>query len=155
MIKANTQCINSISRPILNQRLVESLPSDITTRFNVKLSRIDFKSRKAYALSLPPSKSVPGQEESQTQGTGGDLEKTGHGSKGKAKSSWTEDEGGTGFDLVIGCDGSWSKVRSEMMRVERYAICNPARSSLNSQDRLLTILHPRCLYRTAHACRCE
>jgi 2-polyprenyl-6-methoxyphenol hydroxylase-like FAD-dependent oxidoreductase len=24
------------------------------------------------------------------------------------------------FDLVIGCDGSWSKVRQEMMKVERY-----------------------------------
>lgn len=23
------------------------------------------------------------------------------------------------FDLVIGCDGSWSKVRESMMRVER------------------------------------
>jgi kynurenine 3-monooxygenase len=62
---------------------------------------------------------VPGQEESQTQGTGGDLEQTSRGNKGKSKSSWTEDAEGTAFDLVIGCDGSWSKVRSEMMRVER------------------------------------
>jgi len=98
------------------------------------LSRIDFKSRKAYALSLPKSKSVPGQEEPQTQGTGGDLEKTGHGSKGKAKNNWTEDEEGTAFDLVIGCDGSWSKVRSEMMRVERYVSQCPARVSLIRQD---------------------
>lgn len=30
-----------------------------------------------------------------------------------------ENEDGTAFDLVIGCDGSWSKVRSAMMRVER------------------------------------
>lgn len=114
------QCINSISRPILNQRLVESLPSEIATRFNIKLSRIDFKSRLAYGLSRSgrPA-SVPGQEESQTQGTGGDLEKTGHGIKGKAKSEWAEDENGTPFDLVVGCDGSWSKVRSELMRVER------------------------------------
>ena len=106
----------------MNQRLVESLPSEIATRFNIKLSRIDFKSRRAYASSPPSSvsQSVPGQEASQSQGTGGDLEKTGHGSKGKAKSSWNEDEEGTAFDLVIGCDGSWSKVRSEMMRVERY-----------------------------------
>ena len=98
------------------------------------MSRIDFKSRKAYALSLPKSKSVPGQEESQTQGTGGDLEKTGHGSKGKAKNYWTEDEEGTAFDLVIGCDGSWSKVRSEMMRVERYVDHCQARVSLIRQD---------------------
>jgi kynurenine 3-monooxygenase len=96
---------------------VESLPAaDIKTRFNIKLSRIDFKSRRAYASFQPKSKSgsLPGQEESQTQGTGGDLE-----NKGKAKSGWAEDEEGTPFDLVIGCDGSWSKVRSEMMRVER------------------------------------
>jgi len=113
---------------------VESLPSDIATRFNIKLSRIDFKSRKAYALSLPKSKSVPGQEGSQTQGTGGDLEKTEHGSKGKAKNNWTEDAEGTAFDLVIGCDGSWSKVRSEMMRVERYVDHTIARVSLIRQD---------------------
>ena len=104
---------------------MESLPSDIKARFDIKLSRIDFNSRKAYGLSRSGSGidkkqgSFPGQEESQTQGTGGDLEKTGHGAKGKAKSEWIEDEQGTGFDLVVGCDGSWSKVRSEMMRVER------------------------------------
>lgn len=130
------QCINSISRPILNQRLVEALPSDIKARFNVKLSRIDFKSRRAYALarSSPNKKadSVPGQEEAQTQGTGGKLEKTGHGSRGKAASNWVEDEDGTAFDLVVGCDGSWSKVRSEMMRVERYVFPPP--------------LQPRCLW---------
>jgi kynurenine 3-monooxygenase len=113
----------------LNQRLVESLPSEIKARFDIKLSRIDFQSRKAYGLSRASGQrkqgSVPGQEESQTQGTGGDLEKTGPGSKGKAKSEWVEDDQGTGFDLVVGCDGSWSKVRSEMMRVERYVVSRP------------------------------
>ena len=81
-------------------------------------------------MSLPKSRSLPGQEESQTQGTGGDLEKTGHGSKGKAKNNWTEDEEGTAFDLVVGCDGSWSKVRSEMMRVERYVSSDSTGESL-------------------------
>lgn len=148
------QCINSISRPILNQRLVESLPTYIKTRFDIKLSRIDFKSRRAYGLSRPgrPA-SVPGQEESQTQGTGGDLEQTGHGSKGKAKSSWVEDEDGTPFDLVVGCDGSWSKVRSEMMRVERYVLGISQAHMLTVQHRLLAVVHSSCLHRAPHACR--
>lgn len=39
---------------------------------------------------------------------------------GKDKRESTEDEDeGTAFDLVIGCDGSWSKVRTAMMRAER------------------------------------
>jgi hypothetical protein len=107
------QCINSISRPILNQRLLESLPSDITIRFNTKLSRLDLDSRTAWASSPEKSKPMPGQEDDDGE-IGGETKR-----KDKGKRKVVEDEKGTRFDLVVGCDGSWSKVRSEMMRVER------------------------------------
>ncbi|OCF33318.1 kynurenine 3-monooxygenase [Kwoniella heveanensis BCC8398] len=81
----NGQCINSIGRPLLNQRLVESLPDTIKLRFNTKLSRIDFDRKQAYGSS-------PEYKEA--------------------------DDIGTGFDLIIGADGSWSKVRTAMMRME-------------------------------------
>ncbi|OWZ49291.1 kynurenine 3-monooxygenase [Cryptococcus neoformans A2-102-5] len=96
------QSINSISRPILNQRLVQSLPETIKLRFNTKLKHIDFKNRVAYASHKQEATLLPGEE------------------SGKDKKESTEDEDdGTAFDLVIGCDGSWSKVRTAMMRAER------------------------------------
>ncbi|WWC58433.1 kynurenine 3-monooxygenase [Kwoniella dejecticola CBS 10117] len=82
----NGQCINSIGRPLLNQRLVESLPPSIKIRFQTKLSRVDLDTKIAYGSS-------PEQKDA--------------------------DEHGTPFDLIIGCDGSWSKVRTSMMRMER------------------------------------
>jgi len=91
------QCINSISRPVLNQRLLEALPEGIDVRFETKVSRIDFRSRTAWGAGTGKRGQVqPGQE--------------------------NEGAEGTRFDLVIGCDGSWSKVRSEMMRVERCVL---------------------------------
>ncbi|WVQ85327.1 kynurenine 3-monooxygenase [Cryptococcus sp. DSM 104549] len=97
------QCINSISRPILNQRLVEALPSDITTRFHTKLSHVDFSTRRAYAsVRQERNAAIPGEEA---------------GEQGKPKAK--EDKEGTAFDLIIGCDGSWSKVRAAMMRADR------------------------------------
>ena len=96
------QCINSISRPILNQRLLEALPDSIKTRFNTKLARVDFKKRVAWGQSTAQDVR-PGQEAGLQADT-------------KAE---TQDSDGTPFDLIIGCDGSWSKVRSELMRVER------------------------------------
>ncbi|KAK4687295.1 kynurenine 3-monooxygenase, partial [Tremellales sp. Uapishka_1] len=106
----NSQCINSISRPLLNLKLVQALPADIAIRFKTKLSRVDFKTNRAYGTG--ESKAVvPGEEDDDGQ-IGGKESRI---KKGKGR----EDEEGTPFDLIIGCDGSWSKVRSEMMRVER------------------------------------
>jgi kynurenine 3-monooxygenase len=101
----------SISRPVLNQRLVEALPDDITFRFNTKLGHIDFRKRVAYGVGVA-KKVVPGQEEDDGRIAGD--------GKVKEYKSGEEDRNGTGFDLVIGCDGTWSKVRSEMMRTERW-----------------------------------
>ena len=107
------QCINSISRPILNQRLLESLPEEIDTVFDVKLSKIDWKTRTAYGLvrRQKPKQKLPGQED--------DDGKVGGGSRGEGSRDAGRDEIETRFDLIVGCDGSWSKVRSEMMRADR------------------------------------
>lgn len=111
------ECINSISRPILNQRLLEALPSGIKIRFQTKVSRIDFKTRKAWAKSAVKKAVVPGQEHDDAQiGSSSGQDKNRNKGKGEGGE---EDKEGTGFDLCIGCDGSWSKVRSEMMRIER------------------------------------
>ncbi|ORY32327.1 kynurenine 3-monooxygenase [Naematelia encephala] len=109
----HSQCINSISRPILNQRLLEALPDEIKIRFNTKLSRIDFRSNTAWGIGPDAKEVLPGQEhdDGKIGGQGG--------TDSKGKSKMKEDSEGTGFDLIIGCDGSWSKVRTEMMRVER------------------------------------
>jgi kynurenine 3-monooxygenase len=101
----------SISRPVLNQRLVEALPDNITFRFNTKLGHIDFRKRVAYGVGVA-KKVAPGQEDDDGRIAGD--------GKVKEYKSGEEDREGTGFDLVIGCDGTWSKVRSEMMRAERW-----------------------------------
>lgn len=95
----------SLSRPILNQRLVEALPEEIKIRFKTKLSKIDFKVMKAWGMSSEGDKSYS---------LGDD--------KGKSKDieNIQDDEKATEFDLIIGSDGSWSKVRQDMMRIERY-----------------------------------
>ncbi|KAK6905528.1 kynurenine 3-monooxygenase [Kwoniella mangroviensis CBS 8507] len=109
----NGQCINSIGRPLLNQRLLESLPSQIKIRFQTKLSRVDLNNRIAFGSGAEKDKKdvVTGEEHDDGRIAGGNSE------KGKTKSK--EDEHGTKFDLIIGCDGSWSKVRTSMMRMDR------------------------------------
>ncbi|WVR05750.1 kynurenine 3-monooxygenase [Kwoniella sp. DSM 27419] len=115
----NGQCINSIGRPLLNQRLVESLPDDIKIRFNTKLSRVDFQSKQAFGTYPEKKQVVPGEEHDDAAiaggGGGGGKKKD----KGKGKERMKEDDQPTGFDLIIGADGSWSKVRNAMMRMER------------------------------------
>ncbi|WVQ62370.1 kynurenine 3-monooxygenase [Kwoniella botswanensis] len=109
----NGQCINSIGRPLLNQRLVESLPAQIKIRFQTKLSQVDLNNRIAFGSGAEKEKKdvVTGEEHDDGRIAGGNSE------KGKTKSK--EDERGTKFDLIVGCDGSWSKVRTSMMRMDR------------------------------------
>ena len=120
--------INSISRPILNQRLLESLPEEISTVFNVKLGTIDWKTRTAHG-TVKSKKVRPGQEH--------DDGKVGGGSRGEGTKSGGGAEGediDTQFDLIVGCDGSWSKVRSEMMRVDRYVSFQSSLCQLRAMD---------------------
>ncbi|KAJ9110781.1 kynurenine 3-monooxygenase, mitochondrial precursor [Naganishia adeliensis] len=103
---AGGQCINSLPRPLLNLRLIQALPTDsdrMKLRFETKLDRIDWRRNIAYAR--PKKGGKPGEE--LAQGTNQEEK------EGKQDSDSVE------FDLVIGCDGSWSKVRQEMMKVER------------------------------------
>ncbi len=125
---AGGQCINSVSRPLLNLHLVQSLPEEIPIRFDTKLARVDFKTNTAYPITS-------GKGKSKSPSGSGDAENLKPGEEGsqaiaadpsqKAKVAEStrgptgEDEDGTQFDVIIGCDGSWSKVRNEMMRVER------------------------------------
>jgi kynurenine 3-monooxygenase len=76
--------------------------------------------RTAWGSSPEVPKPLPGQEHDDGQAGG----KQGGANKdsGKGKRKIVEDEEGTGFDLIVGCDGSWSKVRTEMMRVERFVL---------------------------------
>lgn len=136
---------------------MEALPDTIKTRFNAKLSRIDFKRRVAYgAQAEQRASSVPGQEHDDGAVGGGSKGEERHSSK--APSGAVEDEQGTPFDLIVGCDGSWSKVRNEMMRVERSVTrlsAVPSFTEMPLQDRLLSILHPSCVHRAAYARRSE
>lgn len=116
------QCINSISRPILNQRLLESLPEGIDIRFETKLAKVDFESKTAWGSSTSKGKKRPGQEDDDGAIASSSKDAKNQSAQGEKGKSGTEvDKEGTKFDLIVGCDGSWSKVRTEMMRVERSA----------------------------------
>lgn len=97
-------CSNSIHRGLLNQRMVEALPAEVTVRFNTKLARVEFDQRTAHGVrtkrgepalldSPPETPQIPVLAKAE-----------------KVDSA---------FDLIVGADGSWSKVRQEMMRAER------------------------------------
>jgi kynurenine 3-monooxygenase len=97
-------CSNSIHRGLLNQRMVEALPDEVEVRFNTKLARVEFGQRSAHGVrtkrgeptlldSPPETPQIPVL----------------------AKAEKVDAE----FDLIVGADGSWSKVRQEMMRAER------------------------------------
>lgn len=91
------QCSNSISRSVLNQRLVEALPKGVRCRFNTKLVRVDWARNVAYGRETARGAAL-GTE--QTSGlAAGEFE--------------------TPFDLILGADGSWSAVRGQMMRASR------------------------------------
>lgn len=121
---AQGQCINSISRPLLNQRLVERLPAGVRTRFHTKLSRLDLRARRAWGKNAGP-RVQPGQEHDDGK-VGG--RQGGQGvDAGKSEENGREDKEPTAFDLIIGCDGSWSRVRTEMMRLDRcVSLCGTA-----------------------------
>jgi kynurenine 3-monooxygenase len=112
---STNQCINSLPRPLLNLRLIQALPTDsdrMKLRFETKLDRIDWRRNIAYAKSKKGGK--PGEEREQGQ------DEPSHESK--------EDKVEVAFDLIVGCDGSWSKVRQEMMKVERYVSSDTCRT---------------------------
>jgi len=89
-------------------RLIQRLPSDIDLHFSTKLARIDWATQTAHAK---PSKSDK---------NAGESVQPNENEKDDEKVHNPEVEGKTcEFDLIIGCDGSWSKVRQEMMRVDR------------------------------------
>lgn len=115
------QCINSISRPILNQRLLESLPREIDIRFETKLAKVDFEARTAWGGSSAKGKQRPGQEDDDGAIASSSKDSKEDTTAKKRRIEVEVDEEGTKFDLIIGCDGSWSKVRTEMMRIERSA----------------------------------
>ncbi len=141
---SQSQCINSLPRPLLNQKLLQSLPTTIHLRFETKLARIDFTKRIAYPKQ---ARTVvkPGEEVENS------LKET-------------DEMKGVGFDLVVGCDGSWSKVRQEMMRVQRLVMCDRwmiekkkvqlcqlTFNDIISQDGFFSIFHSSCIYRATYA----
>lgn len=99
---------HSLGRPILNQRLLEALPPQVAIRFKTKLSRLDLSRRVAWGVASEGGKSYSLGDDKGKQAT-----------SGAGAGASEEDKEGTKFDLVIGADGSWSKVRQEMMRIER------------------------------------
>jgi kynurenine 3-monooxygenase len=100
----------------MNLRFIETLPEDVELRFNTKLTHVDFRTRTAYRVKAGRTTAIPGEEKDDGQVGGGVR---GESSRNGARARGQDGEEGVGFDLIIGCDGSWSKVRSEMMRVER------------------------------------
>lgn len=91
------QCSNSISRSVLNQRLVEALPKSVKCRFNTKLVRVDWDSNTAYGRETRPGAALGTEQTS-------------------LMSDVTFE---TQFDIIFGADGSWSAVRGQMMRASR------------------------------------
>lgn len=97
------QCSNSISRSVLNQRLVEALPKTIQTEFNVKLVRVDFATNTAYGVETRTGAAL-GTEDAVRHHDGAADEAR----KLEAR-----------FDVILGADGSWSAVRQQIMRASR------------------------------------
>jgi len=93
-------CSNSISRSVLNQRLIEALPEGIDIKFNTKLMHVDFDTNTAYGVA--------------TARGAGIGEETAEGAADLAS-----DKIQSKFDLIVGADGSWSKVRGETIRAQR------------------------------------
>jgi kynurenine 3-monooxygenase len=114
------QCSNSISRSVLNQRLVESLPEAVNIKFNTKLMHVDFDTRTAYGVGT-------------AQGSGLGEETV----AGEANHDGEKIE--TKFDLIVGADGSWSRVRGETIRAQRW-VRNWC-VLLTLQDRLFPAVH--------------
>lgn len=84
------------------------MPPSITLHFSTKLSHISWPTSTAYAKPSDSDKNAgesvqPNEDERDDTAT---RNKAARGKKCR-------------FDLIVGCDGSWSKVRQEMMRVER------------------------------------
>lgn len=131
---ATNQCINSLPRPLLNLRLIQALPTDsdrMTIKFDTKLQKIDWDNNRAYGRQrVAPARregnGKPGEEREQSYREG----EKGRGAK--------EEEITADFDLVVGCDGSWSKVRQEMMKVERYV--SPLFTMINKRHRTYRVM---------------
>lgn len=125
------ECIYSLPRPGLNSMVLEALPEEeIELVFENKLGRVDWRRKVAYpkageakaskgkARKAKMEKIIPGEEDEQEATTG---QKEDHHAGEYQEEEVEEDETAQGhrFDLLIGCDGSWSQVRQEMMKVER------------------------------------
>ncbi|KAL7412761.1 hypothetical protein BDY24DRAFT_415724 [Mrakia frigida] len=93
-------CINSISRPLLSSTILDRAASHplISVRFERKVGKVDWRTRTVYPAAPSGSSSSKGES-----GGGG---------------GWIEEGKETGWDLLVGGDGSWSVVRKEMMRVQ-------------------------------------
>ncbi|TXT10730.1 hypothetical protein VHUM_02235 [Vanrija humicola] len=94
------QCSNSISRSVLNQRLVEMLPKGVQARFNTRLDRVDFATNTAYGLTTAKGSAI-GEETTKVRESAAPVTVT------------------TTFDLIVGADGSWSRVRQQVVRASR------------------------------------
>lgn len=117
-------CSNSISRSVLNQRLIEALPETIDTKFNTKLTRVDFHSQTAYGIATSRGHGL-GEE--------GDVSETSTPNRSAEVVSQ--------FDLIVGADGSWSRVREQMMRHQRW-VAEPEMALLTPQRRLCPDVYP-------------
>ena len=70
---------HSLGRPILNQRLLEALPSEVSIRFQTKLSRVDFRKRVAWAIAAEGGKAYTlGDDKGDRGNNSGEDEKGRH-----------------------------------------------------------------------------